>query len=189
MNYVEDILNFKPFCVQEESDKEIIVDLLEKYKDNLLYRESRLFHLTASGFTINKTMDKTLMVYHNIYDSWAWIGGHADGESDLLSVAMREVQEETGVVTVNPLSTQPVSVDILTTSGHMKRGKYVSSHLHLNISYIIVADEEEAIRIKPDENSGVKWIPIDEMEQYVSEPEMLVVYKKILERVRIWQKK
>ena len=189
MNYVEDILNFKPFCVQEEKDKNIIVDLLKQYKDELLYRESKLFHITTSGFTMNETMDKTLMVYHNIYDSWAWIGGHADGEADLLSVAMREVQEETGVVTVNPLSLEPISIDILTTSGHIKRGEYVSSHLHLNVSYIVTADEKQQIRVKPDENSGVKWIPINEMEQYVSEPEMLVVYRKILKRVESWQKK
>lgn len=189
MNYVDDIFNFKPSCEQEESDKKLIVSLIEEYKDNLLHRESELFHLTGSSFTMNKTLDKTLMVYHNIYNSWSWIGGHADGEGDLLSVAMREVQEETGAVTMKSFSDHPISIDILTTSGHVKKGKYVSSHLHLNISYLIIADEYEPIRIKPDENSGVKWISTDEIEQYVTEPEMLIVYKKILERVKQWQKK
>ncbi len=189
MNYVEDILNFTPSCGQEENDKKLIVQLLKQYNDKLLYRESELFHLTSSGFTLNKTLDKTLMVYHNIYHSWSWIGGHADGDNDLLSVAMKEVKEETGVVTIEPLFTQPISLDILTTSGHIKNKKYVSSHLHLNISYLVLADENEPIRMKPDENSGVKWIEIEKMEQYVTEPEMLVVYKKILEKVKIWKKK
>lgn len=189
MHYVEDILSFSPSCIQEENDKKLILQLIKQYNNQLLYRESELFHLTSSGFTLNKTLDKILMVYHNIYDSWAWIGGHADGESDLLSVAMREVQEETGVITIQPLLKQPISIDILTTSGHIKNQKYVSSHLHLNISYVILADETESIRIKPDENSGVKWIEIEKMEQYVSEPEMLVVYRKVLEKVKTWQKK
>lgn len=184
MNYVDDILNFEPSCEQEENDKKLIEALIKEYKDKLLYRECELFHLTSSGFTMNQNLDKTLMVYHNIYDSWSWIGGHADGENNLLAVALKEVQEETGVTIVNPLSEQPVSIDILTTSAHKKNGKHVSSHLHLNISYLIIADENESIRIKPDENSGVKWISVDEMEQYVTEPEMLIVYRKILERVK-----
>ncbi len=189
MGYKEDILKFLPSCVQEENDKRLIVTLIEEHNNCLLNRESELFHLTSSAFTMNETLDKTLMVYHNIYDSWSWIGGHADGEADLLSVAVREVGEETGAVTVKPLLKQPISLDILTTSGHIKKGNYVSSHLHLNVSYLIIADENEPIRMKPDENSGVKWIKINEIEQYVTEPEMLVVYRKVLKKVKAWEKK
>lgn len=54
-------------------------------------------HFSASVWTVNKERTKTLMVYHNIYNSWSWIGGHADGEEDLCAVAMRELTEETGL--------------------------------------------------------------------------------------------
>lgn len=184
MNYVEEILNFKPSCEQEENDKKLIQGLVKEYGDKLLYRESELFHITASSLTMNENLDKVLMVYHNIYNSWSWIGGHADGEDDLLSVAMREIQEESGVSIVKTAQDNAISLDILTTNAHRKKGKHVSSHLHLNVSYYIIADENEALRIKPDENSGVKWIPVDELDQYVSEPDMLIIYKKIWNKIK-----
>ena len=183
MNYAEEIINFKPSCEQEENDKKLIVGLVKEHGDKLLYRESELFHITSSSLTMNKTLDKVLMVHHNIYNSWSWIGGHADGETDLLSVAMREIQEETGVSNVRPAQENAISLDILTTNAHKKKGKHVSSHLHLNVSYYIIADEKEGLRIKPDENSGVKWIPVDELEQYVTEPDMMLIYKKILNKI------
>ena len=184
MNYVEEIINFKPSCKQEENDKKLMLELINKYGDEILYRESELFHITSSSFTMNKTLDKVLMVHHNIYNSWSWIGGHADGEENLLSVALREIQEESGVSKMKAERDKAISLDILTTNGHIKRGKYVSSHLHLNISYYIIADEDEELHIKPDENSGVKWIPVDELEVYVTEADMLVIYKKILHKIK-----
>ena len=184
MNYAEEIINFKPSCKQEENDKKLMLELINKYGDEILYRESELFHITSSSFTMNKTLDKVLMVHHNIYNSWSWIGGHADGEENLLSVALREIQEESGVSKMKAERDKAISLDILTTNGHIKRGKYVSSHLHLNISYYIIADEDEELHIKPDENSGVKWIPVDELEVYVTEPDMLVIYKKILHKIK-----
>ena len=183
MNYVDEIINFKPSCEQEENDKKLMIELVKQYGDKMLHRESELFHITSSSLTMNKTLDKVLMVHHNIYNSWSWIGGHADGEENLLSVAIREIQEESGVFGVKAEEEEAISLDILTTNGHIKRGKYVSSHLHLNVSYYIIANEDEELHIKPDENSGVRWIPVNELEEYVTEPDMLVIYKKILNKI------
>ena len=91
-------------------------------KDNILTRENAFAHLTSSGFILNENKDKVLMIYHNLYNSWAWTGGHADGEDDLLEVAIKEAKEETGVVNIHPLSTQIMSLDILPVWGHMKKG-------------------------------------------------------------------
>lgn len=71
---------------------------------NVLTRKNEFSHLTSSSFIVNKERTKVLMIHHNIYDSWAWTGGHADGEVDLLSVALRETQEETGIKSATPLS-------------------------------------------------------------------------------------
>ena len=102
------------------------------------------------------------MAYHNIYDSWAWLGGHADGEEDLLKVALREVREESGVQNSRPVTDGIFSLEVLTVDGHVKKGAYVSSHLHLNVTYLIEADEHDPVFIKPDENSGVGWFALDE---------------------------
>ena len=106
------------------------------------------------------------MVYHNIYNSWSWMGGHADGETDLLSVAIREVKEEAGISNVRPVSEEIFSLESLTVDGHVKKGNYVSSHLHLNITYLLEADSEEQVSVKADENSGVMWFsPEDALEK------------------------
>ena len=102
------------------------------------------------------------MAYHNIYNSWSWLGGHADGEADLLQVAIREVREESGVSFVEPLTEDIFSIEVLTVDGHEKRGAYVPSHLHLNITYLLEASENEETRIAEEENSGVKWFPLSE---------------------------
>ena len=149
------------------------------------YENRELSWLKFEHRILNEARDKVLMIYHNLYNSWAWTGGHADGEADLLAVAIKEAKEETGVVNIRPLSAEIMSLDILPVWGHMKKGKYVSSHQHLNVSYLLVASEEDVLRIKEDENSNVGWIPINEIETYCQEPQMLPIYQKLLQRATV----
>lgn len=182
MNWIDLIKEYKPFNEQEKMDKELIIKYYEMAQ-NILTRENEVIHITSSALVLNKNKDKVLMIHHNIYNSWGWTGGHADGEEDLLLVAMKEVKEETGVKNIVPISRDIVSIDILPVFGHIKKGKYVSSHLHASIAYLIEADEKEELKVKPDENSGVKWIPIDEIDIYSNEPHMIEVYNKILSKI------
>ena len=135
----------------------------------MLTRKNPLAHFTASAWIVNPTRTRVLMVYHNIYHSWSWLGGHADGESDLLAVALREAREESGIRSARPISEDIFSLEVLTVDGHEKRGAYVSSHLHLNVTYLLEADEGEALTVKPDENSGVRWFTLEESETAPSE--------------------
>ena len=182
LNYIEAIENFKPINEQEENDKRLILEFI-KNNDDVLYRENEYAHMTSSGLIFNDKLDKILMVHHNIYNTWAWTGGHADGEGDLLKVAIKEAQEETGVSDIKVLDENIITLDILPVVPHVKRGKFVSGHLHFCISYALMADETSDIRAKLDENSGVKWIKIDELEKYSNEPYLIGVYRKIHKRV------
>lgn len=158
MQIIEQIRNFIPFNEQEERDKAELLFLLETGEGRDLFtRENKTAHVTASAWVVNHDRSRVLMVYHNIYHSWSWLGGHADGEQDLLGVAIREVQEESGIHNVTPVSDDIFSLEILTVDGHEKRGEYVSSHLHLNVTYLLEADDTENLCMKPDENSGVSW--------------------------------
>lgn len=184
MELREKIEKYVPYNEQEEKDKNTILKYMDTFEDTLT-RNNEFGHFTASAWVVNKERTKVLMIYHNIYKSWAWTGGHADGESDLLSVAVREVKEETGVENVKVLDDDIFSLEIVCVNGHVKRGKYVSSHVHLNVTYLLEVDENETLRIKEDENSGVKWVPIDEVE--VTSNERWVkekVYRKLNEKLR-----
>ena len=176
-----EIEEYKPYNEQEEQDKKVILKYIDTF-DDVLTRNNEFGHFTASSWVLNKDKTKVLMIYHNIYKSWAWTGGHSDGDSNLLNVAIREVKEETGVKDVKPISDDIFSLEIICVNGHVKRGKYVSSHVHLNVTYLLEADEDEELKIKEDENSGVRWVDIDKAVELSNEAWMKGIYKKLIEK-------
>lgn len=183
MHYIEALEQFRTPLPAEENDRRLILEYARKNPVGILTRESELYHMTASSMVINQAFDKVLMAYHNIYDSWAWTGGHADGEDDLMKLAVREAQEETGIQTLKALFPLPVSVEILHVPAHIKRGRQISTHLHLNVTYALIGDENEPLSAKPDENARVGWLAIDRLGEFVREKSMLPVYRKILSRM------
>lgn len=183
MEYIEQIKRYKTINEQEQKDKELILECINNY-DDILTRENSLCHMTSSGFIVNKNRDKVLMIHHNIYNSWGWTGGHADGDSDLLNVAIKEAKEETGIKSVRPITEEICSIEVLTVNAHIKRGSFVSAHLHLSVAYILEADEKEDLFIKEDENSGVRWIPMDKIEDKVNEMHMISIYNKLIYKAK-----
>lgn len=185
MNYIEELKQYHPRSEQEAADREMILRYIEAFPDTILTRKNGFAHMTGSSMIFNRERNKVLMVYHNIYRSWSWTGGHADGEEDMLLVAEKEAKEETGVGTLKVLAHKAgngllSAVDVLPVWGHMKRGRYVTSHLHLNLSYLFEAEEKEILHIKEDENSQVAWLPVSEIKTKVTEPDMIPVYEKLI---------
>ena len=180
------ITQFEPFNEQEAADKQVILRALAE--DPGCFERNAQAHMACSIWVVDPTRTQTLLVYHNIYDSWSWIGGHADGERDLQVVALRELSEETGVECAHIVPCGPgniYSIEVLTVNGHEKRGKYVSSHLHLNVTYLAIADPEDPIRIKPDENSGVRWVPIEDAIALSTEPWIRErIYRKLIDKLK-----
>lgn len=184
MSLLQEIKNYKPLNQQEECDKEQMISYIMHNAD-YLERENQTAHFSASMWTVNKERTKTLMVYHNIYNSWSWIGGHADGMEDLCSVAMRELQEETGVGNAVLVSPEIFSLEILTVNGHVRKGIYVPSHLHLNVTYLAEADENETLIVNKEENQAVKWWSFEDALKVPDEPWFVEwIYKKLIERCR-----
>jgi len=186
-NLKQQIEGYKAELEQEQVDKECMLRYLNDF-DNVLLRENTYGHFTSSALVVNKEKTKVLMIHHNIYNSWAWPGGHADGDSDLLHVAMKEVNEETGVTKIKPLGEGIFALDIIPVWGHVKRGKYVSSHEHLNVTYLLECDEKENLSIKDDENSGVRWIELDKLLECVEDKQMHSIYEKLVSRFKKYTK-
>ena len=184
MMLIRRIEKYEPVNEQERVDKKAILNFMKNHTD-YLDRDNLIGHMTCSIWTVNKERTKTLMVYHNIYDSWSWIGGHADGIENLSEVALRELQEETGVKHARLVSDEIFSIEILPVSGHEKKGKYVPSHLHLNVTYLAEADEMEELVVNADENKGVRWWTFEEALQVSKEPWFVErIYKKLIEKVK-----
>lgn len=180
--YLDDIRAFVPQCEQEEADRRVILAWAERLGDAVLSRESASAHLTASGLVLNRARTRVLMARHDLYRVWAWTGGHADGDGDLLRVALREAREETGASGLRPVTGQIDSLEILPVWGHVKRGRYVPAHLHLNVSYLLEADEDGPLAPCPGENSAVAWLPVEGLLARTNEWQMDGIYTKLLRR-------
>ena len=117
----------------------------------------------ASAFVVNEDFTHTLLVNHNIFGGYIYPGGHADGIYDLQKVAIREVKEETGIDVI-PFSKEIFAIQSLPIKGHTRKNKYVNSHIHYDILYLLIAKNEDMnkIRILEEENSNVKWVKIDD---------------------------
>lgn len=182
MTYIELIEKYKPHNEQETKDKKAILDFIRQNDDHLV-RTNLVAHLTSSAIVLNKDYTKVLFAYHNIYQSWTWLGGHLDGDKDLLKVAIKETKEETGIKNVTPFSNDIFMIDVIYVSNHIKHGKYVGDHLHLNVTFLLIGDEEDKLVIKKDENQGVKWFDLKDVLNQISEERMVPVFKKAIQKI------
>ncbi len=179
-----EIARYLPATPQEAADRETLLGLLREHGTHLLDRDCEAGHITCSGFILSPDLQQTLMAYHLVYQSVGWTGGHADGDPDLLGVALREAKEETSVTKIWPLSGRILSIDALPVPPHEKHGKHVDAHMHYNITYGLIAPAAQPVADKPDENRSVRWLPTQEIAACCTEAHMLPVYDKIIARMR-----
>ena len=183
MKILSQLKRFRPWNQQEARDAAELIRRLED-GETLFDRENTSAHLTASAWVTTPDRSRVLMAYHNLYKSWAWLGGHADGECDLRAVARREAEEESGIAGLRELG-DILSLETLAVAGHEKHGVYVPSHLHLNVTFLLEADPAAPLRCKPDENSQVAWFTPEEAVAASTEPWLQErVYRKLNEKLR-----
>ena len=174
---------FSPGSPSQKKAKKQLLVALAKNGDFLFSREKEDIHLTAGALVLSPDLSKTLMVHHLIYDSFSWTGGHADGEVDLLSKAIEETKEETGVHTVWCYTPDVLGIYVLPVPAHEKRGKLIPAHDHFVIAYGLIAPEKQKLTIKPDENKAVAWLPVAELEKQCKELHMLPIYRELYEKI------
>lgn len=179
------IEGYQAFDEREEVSRQAFLYYLRAFGENIWTRDNLTGHLTVSAWVVNPAGNKALMAFHNIYQSWAWLGGHADGDRNLMAAAQREVEEESGIKNLKVLSKLPFDVEVLQVKGHVKKGRQVAAHLHYNLTFLFEADENENLVVRSDENSGVKWIGFEKIERDCSEDHMLPVYQRLIKKVLI----
>ena len=184
MELLEFLQNYQAFNEEEEAERQEIIQFIKAFGDKSYDRDNLVGHFSASAWIVNKEHTKVLMIYHNMFNTWAWVGGHADGDKDLLHVALKETEEETGLTSVQPVFNTPIDVNMMVVHNHYKRGKFVPRHLHPNIVFLLEADENAPVRQKEDENSGVKWIEFDDVKNYVTNEYTIVYYNRIIEKMK-----
>lgn len=179
----QEVLAYTPQTPAEQDDRLQMLADIERLP-NILYRDCTDCHMTASSWIVNPQRTHALMIWHNIYRSWSWTGGHCDGDPRLLETAMREACEECGFREIKALSSEPISLEICPVEPHLRRGLQVPRHLHYNLTYLLEADDRLPLSIKADENSDIAWIPFEKVCEACSEPDMIPIYQKLMLRAR-----
>ena len=124
-----------------------------------------------------------VVVYHKIYNGWIYPGGHADGEDDLLAVAVREVEEETGLKT-KVIDKNIFGIQALPIKGHVKHCKYVSAHIHFDAVYLLEADDKVPLVFREDESNGVKWINFREASNETMCDFIRPIHEKLIKKLK-----
>ena len=122
-------------------------------------------HLTGSAFVVSADHRETLLVHHRKLDRWLQPGGHADGESDLARVALREAREETGLDALHILDPggvgcEPTPLDVDVHAIPARPGE--PAHEHHDVRYLLVASAGETARTS-EESYAVRWFPLDDL--------------------------
>ncbi len=177
------ITAYQPGDETEAADKASFLQFLAAFGDKVYQRENLVGHVTATAWIANKAHDKVLMCFHNIYQAWALPGGHADGNSNLVQVVLKEVSEETGLTNLK-INEELMNLSVLCVKRHLKKGKIVPAHLHYDVQYLVEADESERVTVAPEENSGLRWVNVEDVIVFSGEEHLIPTYQRIIKKLR-----
>ena len=142
-------------------------DMLSFYRTEreVFSKKNKKGHFTGSGWVVSPDKRKILMTHHKTINKWLQLGGHADGETDLLKVALREATEESGLHRFEILNKTVFDLDV------HKIPKICSalSHFHYDVRFLLEADPEKEPIIVSKESYNVAWVPIENVLKLNSE--------------------
>jgi 8-oxo-dGTP pyrophosphatase MutT (NUDIX family) len=149
-----------------------IIRFVEAHPDCLL-RTCAPGHLTGSAWIVDAPRRRVLLTHHRKLDKWLQPGGHADGDPDLLAVALREAREETGLTRLRAVSPEVFDVD---RHRIPPRGA-TPGHWHLDLRFLVEADPAEALIIS-DESHDLAWVDLARVAALNPEESMLRMVRK-----------
>ncbi len=132
-------------------------------------------HVTGSSWLVDSSGERVLLTHHRKLDKWLQLGGHADGDSDVLRVACREAEEESGLPAVVPVGTEIFDIDIHLIPARNE----VPEHYHYDLRFVLRSEGDDNFVVS-DESHDLAWIPIPEIERYTTERSVLRMKEKWL---------
>ena len=164
---LELLRRYAPTTNDRASDMIRVISFVER-EPACAERSHQFGHLTGSAWIVNAERTKALLLHHRKLDRWMQPGGHADGDLDLLAVALREAREESGLSRIEPVTGEVFDVDI----HEIPPFKDIPAHYHFDVRFLLVADDTEEPR-RNDESNEVKWIDLADIEKYTNEESVL----------------
>lgn len=138
------------------------IEFVEQHED-CFYRELWPAHVTGSGWVVNPSRSRVLMLHHKKHDQWFQPGGHADGQSDIVGVAVRETMEETGL---DPAAIHLLSDAIFDLDIHaIPPIGGDPAHRHIDVRFLIEIDDRVVVPGN-DESHQVLWVPLEQVSRF-----------------------
>lgn len=149
--------NYNP---EFEAEREFRVRFLNFINNNPNCFERTLLegHITGSAWIVNHDRTKFLMTHHQKLDRWLQLGGHADGDSDIINVATNEALEESGLKSIKLISQDIFDIDIHTIPAR----KQDPEHLHFDVRFLFEADEQEPLVVS-NESKNLAWLTYEKL--------------------------
>ncbi len=152
---IQNLLNSYIPTDDEIAYKESTIRFIESYKE-CFERTLSIGHITASCLLIDKNEERALLTHHKKLNRWFQLGGHCDGDHDVLRVAVKEAQEESGILDIVPVKSEIFDIDVHLIPGNKKE----IAHFHYDIRFILKVNSDENIK-KSSESNELRWINKD----------------------------
>ncbi len=154
--------NYQTRFMDESGYVRRAIEYVENNED-CFQRELHPAHVTGSAWVVSPNREKVLMLHHKKHDQWFQPGGHADGDADILRVAIRETQEETGIDAshIKLLHPEVFDVDIHAIPAHGNE----PPHEHIDVRFLIEVDDSLPVPGN-DESHQVLWVNLYELSRY-----------------------
>lgn len=135
-------------------------------------------HITGAGWLLNAAGDRVLLTHHKELDKWLQLGGHADGDNDVLRVALREAREESGIAGIEPISTDIFDVDVHPIPAH----NGAPAHFHYDVRFLLRTTGDERFEVS-DESHELAWVSPEELPGLNLEESLARMQRKWIDRI------
>ncbi len=164
--------NYNPSDIQEQNFKLRMLEFLHQYS-NCFERSLKIGHFTASAWLLNHDQTHALLMHHAKLDQWFQLGGHADGHANLLEVAIKEAQEESGIENIVPMSTQIFDIDVHQIPANSRE----AAHDHFDVRFLLQAVGDQDV-IANKESKALVWFGKDRTRLPTQSPSVVRMFDK-----------
>lgn len=144
---------YEPQDSDEQRYKGLMIAFIRENED-CFERSLTIGHLTGSAWLLNNDGTQALLMHHYKLDRWLQLGGHCDGNPDILAVAVKEAQEESGIMSIAPISSSIFDIDV-----HLiPAAKGIAEHYHYDVRFLLQVQGDETV-VQNNESKELRWIP------------------------------
>lgn len=163
---------YEPILPEEQDVKLRMLAFIQQYP--LCFdRTLQVGHITSSIWLLNHDKSKALLMHHAKLDKWLQLGGHCDGNPDVLAVAIKEAQEESGIQAIVPVSEHifDLAIHVFPAMGTNPE------HVHYDVRFLLQVISQDAI-VRNQESKELRWITKDRSQLPTDEPSVVRMFDK-----------